>query len=111
MLSGLLLSPGNHHGLEVLAPFCVIRGIRVTRFPGHGIVLRSSECGITGCAVVNNDLNGILVEGEENKIGSALVADSNVVSGNGGNGVALSGAGATFNRIRRNFIGVWLWTV
>ncbi|MBM3881141.1 MAG: DUF11 domain-containing protein [Verrucomicrobia bacterium] len=105
VLSGRGLSANDQHGLEVRAPGCTLKGLRVADFPGHGLVLRSSGAEVSGCLVQSNRLNGILVEGPGTLIGGSVPARANVISGNGGNGVAIEGAQAKANLLHRNLIG------
>lgn len=58
-----------------------------------------------GTHKVPNIAEGIRIEAGPNTIGGAVASTGNVISGNGGNGILLSGASATGNSIAGNFIG------
>ncbi len=98
-----------------------IRGLLINNFAGHGINILAGSDGHTiagnylgallhdgtaaGAANVNT-LAGIQVLGANNTIGGTTAADRNVISGNTGQGVLLSGAGASGNVIVGNIIGL-----
>jgi hypothetical protein len=58
-----------------------------------------------GNAALGNGGDGIVVASANNLIGGAQANQGNVISANGGSGVALSGGGATQNNIEYNQIG------
>ena len=106
VLSGRLLQGNDAHGIEALAPDCSIESLKIVAFPGNGIVLRAARSFVTGCSIVSNSLDGVLIEGNEHVVGGFSFANANVVSGNGRNGVAITGTNAIANGVFRNFIGV-----
>ena len=60
----------------------------------------------TGTGPLGNAGDGIVIESQGNAIGAgALLSSGNVISGNLGNGVVLSGIGARFNNVNGNLIG------
>jgi len=93
----------------------------------YGVVLSGpAENTITGLGAVGNivagnligtDATGTLARGNllggvaifsratANTIGGATTADRNLISGNGGHGLAIAGTGANDNRVAGNFIG------
>src|SRR5262245_60620200 len=61
---------------------------------------------VSGTAAVPNTGNGIKVDNTNNcTIGGTAAGAGNVISGNAGNGIDISGAGATGNTVQGNFIG------
>ncbi|MDT3778358.1 DUF4347 domain-containing protein [Nitrospira sp. MA-1] len=60
---------------------------------------------VTGTLGVGNTANGILISGSNNTIGGATAFARNIISGNGGHGIYLNGAGADGNTIYGNYIG------
>ena len=107
------------NGFVVAAPNSTIRGLAINRFGsgaqsgegGHGILVQGGNARIqsnfvgtdpTGTVAQPNRTHGILVSSSNNLIGGA--GFGNVVSGNGGIGVAVGQLG-TANRLENNFIG------
>ena len=106
-----------------------IRGLAINRFSGSGIVLDGSDSNqisgnyigtdATGIIDLGNQGNGISLENgaSDNLIGGsnganlsantsdALSLGSNLILGNDGDGIALSGKGTKRNRIEANKIG------
>ena len=94
----------------------MVTGLAIDNFTGNGIVINSGSTNntiescyigtnLTGTAAFNgNTGDGILIQGSGNVIGNQCFP--NVISGNGGNGVELSGTSATSNTIAGNYIGV-----
>jgi hypothetical protein len=61
---------------------------------------------VTGTMRLSNGLNGIfLQDAPANTIGGTIPGSSNVVSGNGGNGIQVQGVGASGNLIEGNVVG------
>lgn len=93
----------------------VVRGLVVNRFGGAGIELASSANLVVGCYVgiemdggtqAANFFYGVLVSGASNNtIGGRTAIERNVISGNFSANVRISGAGATLNSVRGNYIG------
>ncbi len=103
------------NGLVVTGGDSTIKGLAVTRFGGAGIRLDSNKNlllgnwigvdPVAGAAAGNGQ--GVRVTGAKNTIGGgASFAETNVISGNLGAGVRVSGAGAAENNVFGNFIGV-----
>jgi hypothetical protein len=103
--SGLTLNAGNS----------IIRGLSVTRFSGAGIKLQTNggnsirNCYIgtdpASAAGLGNGLAGVFIDNTPNNdIGEQLFGSGNVISGNNV-GVLISGASATGNELRHNYIG------
>jgi hypothetical protein len=55
--------------------------------------------------IAGNTQDGVLVESSSNAIGGAIAGDTNVISGNGVEGIHITGSAATSNRILGNYIG------
>lgn len=61
---------------------------------------------LAGTASLGNTYSGVRIHhGTDNTIGGATAGERNIVSGNGGQGVEVTGASATRNTIRNNAIG------
>ncbi|MGH2544610.1 MAG: hypothetical protein ACRDIB_17595, partial [Ardenticatenaceae bacterium] len=101
-------------GLHVPGGSLSLRGVVINRF-GTGVWLQTNlsllQCNfigtdVTGMAALGNTADGILVNGiSGNWIGSPLLGGRNLISGNRGAGIHLSGAGAAGNLIQGNYIG------
>lgn len=78
--------------------------------PGSsGNVIQGNYIGIraTGAASVPNSSHGVrITDGSSNTIGGTVAGSGNVISGNSSDGVRISGAPATLNRIQGNLIGL-----
>lgn len=83
---------------------------------GHGVLINGAQTvnivgtyiGLTdcGCYDLPNSGDGIvLVNAANNTIGGGGTGQANVISGNRGNGITLSGAGTAFNLVRGNLVG------
>lgn len=108
---GLTLS--NHTG-------SVVRGLKIVLFKHNGILITGTGgghtiagnwIGVTTIGGAGNGEDGIRVDGvPNNTIGGTTSADRNVIDDNGQGdvfaGVDITGAGATGNAVRGNFIGV-----
>lgn len=108
-------------GLTITAGSSTVRGLAIINFPGSGIELRGGGenrvfgnhigTDVGGTADQGNGSSGVRIsESPNNDIGGAIPERRNVISGNGGTGVSISGdtAGtgtAVGNRVRGNFIG------
>jgi uncharacterized repeat protein (TIGR01451 family) len=105
--------PGNRVGGTTAAQRNVISGN--TRF---GVVITGSSAianlvlgnyvgtNAGGTAAVPNVAGGIAVDGSGNFIGSTVNGSGNVVSGNGGAGITITGPGAIGNVVSRNYVGL-----
>jgi CSLREA domain-containing protein len=102
------------NGLVLGANGCQIYGLVVRNFANHGIAVNSSGNTVArnhlgtdaaGTTDQGNTAYGIAVAGSNNVIGgpAASYADRNVISGNNGGGLLISGTG---NTVQNNFIGV-----
>ena len=91
----------------------VVKGLAVNRFRLSGIDVRSSAnflranyvgTDTTGTLALGNG-GGVNVEGSSNTIGGTATADRNLISGNNGEGLRISGTAASNNVVQGNFIG------
>ncbi len=106
-------------GLTLRGSNITVRGLAMSRFPGYGILIKSTSATgnqVLGCNVGTdagggtaspNAFDGIaILEGaKNNRIGGSTSTDRNTISGNSGNGIYISGAGTTGNMVTGNFIG------
>jgi hypothetical protein len=60
---------------------------------------------IAGLNLITNCSTGVSVTGASNTVGGATAAERNVISGNSGDGVRISGSGSTGNFVQGNYIG------
>jgi uncharacterized repeat protein (TIGR01451 family) len=105
------------HGLVITSGSSVVRGLVINRFSGDGIrittagtnVIEGNYIGlnVAGTVDLGNGGAGIhIIDSGTNVIGGSVVADRNVISGNGGAGILIEGATSTQNTVEGNFIGV-----
>jgi hypothetical protein len=103
-------------GLNILSGGSTVRGLVINNFTGHGIRLataggntvRANFIGVNaaGDAAQPNTGHGVFIDNTPgNTIGGANAGEGNLISGNGGQGVRIDGAGATANTLAGNFIG------
>ncbi len=102
------------NGLTVTAGTSVIRGLVINRFSGSGLVLQGGSnvvdlnyigTNVAGTSALANGKAGLLISGSSQNIIGLPFGEPNVISGNTEDGILISGAGATQNTIRGNFIG------
>jgi uncharacterized repeat protein (TIGR01451 family) len=116
-LDGSGLGPAIN-GLNITADNSTVRGVVINQFQGHGIDISGGASGnvvagnyigtnVLGSAALANSWVGVNLNGAgpNNRIGGTAVADRNVISGNGQNGVALTG-GSNTNLVQGNYIGL-----
>jgi hypothetical protein len=117
----IVLTPGPNNvgdAITLTTSDCVVKGLVVNSFQGDGIV-------ITGQSAFNNTVQncyfGIAADGvtaagnsdgvdidtlaHNNTIGGTTTAARNVISGNGINGIRITGVGTTTNTVQGNYIG------
>ncbi len=93
-----------------------VRGLIITRFPGDGIRIQAGADNITvagnwigtdgsGLTTLGNG-DGIELRGAGATIGGTDVGDRNVINHNGNEGINITGAGATGNKVLGNYIGL-----
>jgi uncharacterized repeat protein (TIGR01451 family) len=111
-------TPNNVPGLSLWGGNSTVRGLSITRFKsasGHGIEVFSTNNLIAGNFIgigpegtndLGNGSNGIFISGAANNlIGGTTPASRNVIAGNTGDAVEISGAAASGNTIQGNYIG------
>ena len=112
ILNGLNAGAGSR-GLAVDANGSTIRGLVIQRFDTAGIEVNGNEntvagnfigTDVTGTLARGNSV-GVRVTGAANVIGGTARADRNLISGNSGDGILVSGDDAADNQIWNNFIG------
>ncbi len=112
-LNGILVngSSGNMIGGTKTADRNVISGngdTGVYLLNGSGNIVQGNYIGTSsaGTADLGNTNNGVaVVNSTANVIGGASISARNIISGNNGSGVYLSGSGASMNLVQGNFIG------
>lgn len=123
VLDGTLLAAGEPlaDGLTFTASGATARGLRIVRFPGHGVRLTADRAGVAAnntlrACIVGLDANGLAAPNSlggvrldqgahHNLIGGPAPADRCVLSGNGGRGLLLTGAGTTGNTLGGCYVG------
>jgi CSLREA domain-containing protein len=84
-----------------------ISGSAITPANGNNVLGNFIGTDVTGTADVGNTGNGVLISGaKDNFVGGTKLAKRNVISGNSINGVRITNAGATGNRVQGNIIGL-----
>jgi hypothetical protein len=116
-LSGQNAAPGTT-GLTIEAANSTVKGLVINRFDQMGILIASSDA--TGNKVVGNyvgtDASGtqdlgnssdgvVIHDAPNNIIGGATAGERNVISGNNGDGVYITGDTATGNKVVGNYVG------
>jgi hypothetical protein len=110
----ILAAPGNLIGGATAAARNVIagngqNGVAIVGPAATGNSVRGNFIGVAadGASDLGNDQGGVaIVDAAGNTIGGTAAAERNVIAGNGGDGIRISGAGAAGNLARGNFIGV-----
>lgn len=98
-------------GLQFTQPGNVVRGLIVSGFNSlfggaNGIELLSASNVVEGCLITGNNGSGIVVSNAPgNRVGGALPAQRNTISGHNGRGVWITGLNAAGNLVQNNFIG------
>ena len=110
IIDGSMATAGN--GLDIDANDSVIRGLVIHGFDGAGLVVRGDRNTIVGNfigvdggggAARGND-QGVVIHGSRNVIGGSSPKDRNIISGNQGAGISVSGAERT--EVVGNHIGL-----
>jgi uncharacterized repeat protein (TIGR01451 family) len=119
-IQGSLAGNNNVDGLTVSSGGSTIEGLAINLFSGAGMVLKTKGNNVvTGCFIgtnaagtgaLGNAGDGLTISSSPNNtIGGASVADRNVLSGNGGNGLQITNFAIstppTNNVIINNYIG------
>ncbi len=97
---------GDYDGITIVAGDSTIRGLKIERFGGNGVVLKSEDSNALRCNwIQNNGNNGVLIDdgSSRNTINDWWSQDGrNLIRNNGGSGVLVQEG--TRNRIHRNDI-------
>ncbi|MBP7829165.1 MAG: right-handed parallel beta-helix repeat-containing protein [Kiritimatiellae bacterium] len=83
-------------------------GLSIHGETAHDVVVQGNWIGTTasGQGALGNKYEGVYVDGApSNRIGGVSAAMGNVISGNGGNGISITGAEAVSNTVQSNLIG------
>ncbi len=116
------INAGNAQGLFVCANNVTIRGLAITNFANAGINFGGfgglgctsnltavsalgNFIGLTPAGVAGANNNGIRAENASVTIGTAVIADRNVIGSNTGSGVLLFRAAASNSSVLNNLIG------
>ena len=129
-LDGSQINAAGVAGLTIATPGCTVDGLSITGFSGAAIALEASATPITGSlgstvwgnfvgvtqfstrtfSPVNDAHNsnangvGIAIDSPNNVIGGTSPVNRNIIQGNTGDGVIVSGMQGTGNTIATNFI-------
>ncbi|KAA3662660.1 MAG: hypothetical protein DWQ04_12800 [Chloroflexi bacterium] len=105
---GLILDGINSSGdglhLDASASGSTIRGFLIRNFDGDGIQVDGDD-NVIACNTLDNNFQGVNVNGNDNRIGGTAHSERNVVINNDRWGVRL-GNSATRNKVQGNYIGV-----
>ena len=120
-IDGAASSTTATHGLAVCASGSNVRGVAVTRFIQHGVIVGDSPCtaGVSnvliqgnflgtnggGSSAAGNTGSGIRVNNSAATIGGAALADRNLLAANGLSGIELRGSNSSNVSIQNNLIG------
>jgi parallel beta-helix repeat protein len=103
--SGVTISGSSNTLIQNLISGNTQDGIRITA--GSGNVVRTNHLiglNVLGAAAIPNGGNGVSIQGGTGN----TIGPFNIISGNSGNGVAVSGLSTTGNIVKSNFIGTTL---
>lgn len=103
-------------GLVISGGRSTVRGLVINRFPGVGLVFHGAGDNLLEGNLIGTDPSGtnglanlrggvVVLNSPNNTIGGVGTGARNVISGNQGTGVYVSGPGATGNVLMGNFIG------
>ena len=119
---GSISTFGKFNALTITAGNSTVNALDIGRYKddgtgtGYGIVLSGNGGNVIKGCYIGVDTNGvtrrvnakagILINGcSNNVIGGTTAAERNVISGNGSNGVEITGSSATGNIVAGNYIG------
>jgi uncharacterized repeat protein (TIGR01451 family) len=109
-------NPNPGPGLQLSGGHDAVKGLSIVSFLGAGIsintngndVLSGNYLGLhtNGTTAGPNSGDGVQVSSANNTIGGTTTAARNVLSGNTGSGIVITGAAATGNTVSGNYIGL-----
>jgi uncharacterized repeat protein (TIGR01451 family) len=109
-------NPNPSAGLQLSGGSDIVKGLSIVRFQGAGIAIDTAGSDTIsgnyiglhtdGSTPGQNAGDGISITTTSNTIGGTTAAARNVLSGNFGSGIALSGTIALGNIVRGNYIGL-----
>ncbi|MBI2918849.1 MAG: hypothetical protein HYY01_12775 [Chloroflexi bacterium] len=85
-------TPKGTNGLTISSDSNVVQGLQILRFPGTGVLIHGGG--------KDNTVGG------DRTLGTGPMGQGNVISGNGLEGVSITGAGTVRNRVIGNYIGL-----
>jgi CSLREA domain-containing protein len=105
----------NADGLNISAGSTTVRGLIITRFGQNGLRLDTNGGNVVECNAIGTDVNrtpnlgnaaaGVFIgKAPGNSIGGTTPISGNLILGNGGVGIVISGTTAASNAIRSNTI-------
>src|SRR5207244_1000790 len=103
-------------GLRLASDSSTVRGLVINAFDGAGLDLAAGSGNVvqgnfigtnpSGAVAVPNGGNGVLIDGGAgNAIGGTPPAVRNVISGNGSDGILMTGSSASGNTVQGNYLG------
>ncbi|HPO17100.1 MAG TPA: DUF5011 domain-containing protein, partial [Candidatus Hydrogenedentes bacterium] len=121
-ISGRLLSinkaKAGESGFVVESASNILEGLTIVEFPLYGVLIKGSEAHdniVRNCSIGTDGTNALanvsygicIIDGAYNNVIGGLVSNTrNIISSNGDDGIYLSGAGVSGNRIYGNYIGL-----
>ncbi|MBE7550870.1 MAG: tandem-95 repeat protein [Anaerolineales bacterium] len=113
-LDGINAGP-NADGLNITGGGTTVRGLIITRFGQNGLRLDTNGGNVLECNAIGTDASGasglgntvagvFISNASNNMIGGTAAISGNLISGNGGAGIVISGTTATTNTIRFNTV-------
>lgn len=102
---GLLIRSGSTT-VRGLAIYGFVNGIRIDGAGTNTIQGNYIGTDLTGTNAPGNSGDGILVNSGRNHIGGLVAGTGNLICGNGGNGIALTGTNCSNNLVQGNYVGL-----
>jgi uncharacterized repeat protein (TIGR01451 family) len=109
-------NPNLSSGLQLSGGHDAVKGLSIVSFQGSAIVIDTANGNLVsgnylgvhadGSTTGQNAGDGVQVHTSSNTIGGTSAAARNVISGNFGSGVVLTGTTATANAVSGNYIGL-----
>ena len=101
-------APSGTSGLTLAGSGLTVSGMVLRHWPGHGVLIHGTQADnnkVSCCHIVDNGGDGVRVDAGAayNTVGGS--GGRNLISGNGGDGVSLRGAGTDNNYVTGNYVG------